>query len=164
VARPKAKRRTPSPCDDGPGPARAKPLPLLELHATQLLRCSDYRIRELFECADVMSEGAVDGDEAAPTYYGTTSVLLPYHAHGGAIAERDRALVYRYLSVDPHARVRAIRIACREAQVRCRAPIRRVRADVCIRDTPEGVRFDVEVEAPMNQQEHPRTRSGATRR
>lgn len=151
VARPNAKRRRGSPTPAaGPGPVRAKTLPLIELHPTHLVRCSDYRIRELFERADVMSEGDVDGDEKSPTYFGTTSVLLPSVRSGGSIVESERALAYRYLSVDPHARIRAIRIACREAQVRCRAPIRHVRADVSIRNTPDGVRFDVEVEAPLH--------------
>ena len=45
------------------------------------------------------------------------------------------------------ARLRAIRIACLEAQVRSGAPIGRVRAELFVRSDARGIRVDVDVEA-----------------
>jgi hypothetical protein len=140
AAKTRTSRRVPG--QTGPGLAKAGRLPLLEVHATNLVRCSDYLVRELFERADVMSEGAVDSGRGAPTYYGTTSILIALVPKG-----RGSVATLRYLHVDPHARTRAIRIACREAQVRCQLPLRRIRAELNVRTTRDGVHFDVEVEA-----------------
>jgi hypothetical protein len=112
-------------------------------------RTTDYRWRELFESADVMSEGAVRKEREGSMYYGTTSVLLPYVSHGGHLPDELGLLVGRLLSCDMHARVRAIRIACREAQVRSPLPLGRVNAELVVRPDTRGLRIDVEVEAPV---------------
>lgn len=130
----------------GPGPAKAGAPRLVDPHHRRLFRSADYRWRELFERADVMSEGAVANDgDGRSTYYGTTSVLLPFEQ----VPDTARADIARLLVGDPHARVRAIRIACVEAQVRARAALGRVTAEVVVRDGPGGVRIDIDVEAPV---------------
>jgi hypothetical protein len=122
---------------------------------------SDYRLRQLFEIADVMSEGEVQSeDDARGIYYGTTSVRLPTVSHGGAIPDEDAGLLAELLRSDPHARVRAIRIACREAQVRARSPLAQVRAEVLVHRDRQGIRFDVDVEARLLQE---RSRSEGSR-
>jgi hypothetical protein len=64
------------------------------------------------------------------------------------------------IASDPHARLRAVRIACLEAQVRSTAPIGRVRAELAVRSDVRGVRVDVDVEARVFSDALPR----ATRR
>ena len=131
----------------GPGPVKAKGLALGTRRTLELWQSADYRLRELFEAADVMSEGATRSEPDGATYYGSTSVLLPYVSHGGQVP-KDRARdIARLIASDPHARIRAIRIACLEAQVRSGAPIGRVRAELVVRREVRGIRVDVEVEA-----------------
>ncbi|MGC4089742.1 MAG: hypothetical protein QM756_18025 [Polyangiaceae bacterium] len=113
----------------------------------ELVKSSDYRLRQLFERADVMSEGKVREEPDGRTYYGSTSVLLPFVSHGGAVPEENALEMLRLLALDPHARTRAIRIACLEAQVRARSPIGRVRAELSLRRDRRGLCLDVEVEA-----------------
>jgi len=101
----------------------------------------------LFEKADVVSEGAVRDESEGPVYYGSTSVLLATSLYGGGFAESDRDAVMQLLTADPHARVRAVRIACLEAQLRARRSIGAVRAELTIRQDARGVRIDIDVEA-----------------
>jgi hypothetical protein len=67
--------------------------------------------------------------------------------------------VLRLVSRDPHARVRAVRIACREARVRSVNPIGQIRAEVVVRSDPRGIRLDVEVEAVVVVDERRSSRS-----
>jgi hypothetical protein len=131
----------------GPGLRKTAGLPILSQRNLNLWQSTDYRWRELFEAADVMSEGAAREEPDGTVYYGSTSILLPLISGGGGVPDELVSEVARSLSVDPHARLRAVRIACREAQVRSPGPIGRVRAELFVRTDPRGVRVDVEVEA-----------------
>ena len=135
----------------GPGPAKARALAIGARRTLELWQSADYRLRELFEAADVMSEGATRSEPDGATYYGSTSVLLPFVSQGGAVPKERAAVIARLIASDPHARIRAIRIACLEAQVRSGAPIGRVRAELFVRRDPRGIRVDVEVEARVFQ-------------
>ncbi len=115
----------------------------------ELVQSTDYRWRDLFEAADVMSEGATREESGGRVYYGSTSVLLPVMSRGGLLPDDELAEVSRLLASDPHARLRAVRIACLEAQLRSGGPIGRVRAELVVRPDPRGARIDVEVEAPV---------------
>jgi hypothetical protein len=134
--------------------------PLVSRKSLPLVKSSDYRLRELFERADVMSEGKTRDEPDGATYYGSTSVLLPFVSRGGAVPDEEAADLVALVKCDPHARVRAIRIACLEAQVRARAPIGRVRAELAVRRDRRGVCIDVEVEARVFDQASPETSSG----
>jgi len=134
---------------EGPGIVKAGRLPLQVRRNFELIHSNDYRIRELFERADVISEGAVRQEAGGNCYYGTTSVLLPSVAHGGLIPDEQRTALAVQLHADPHARLRAIRIACREAQVRCGQSLGQLRAEVKVLHDHTGVRFDVDVEAKL---------------
>jgi hypothetical protein len=146
--------------------------PLLSRRALPLVKSSDYRLRELFERADVMSEGKTRDEPDGTTYYGSTSVLLTFASRGGAVPDEGANELVALVAIDPHARVRAIRIACLEAQVRARAPIGRVRAELSVRLDRRGVCIDVEVEArvfdeaslapPALANDSPRARSSRT--
>jgi hypothetical protein len=115
----------------------------------EVWKSSDYRWRELFEAADVMSEGAVRYELEGPTYYGTTSVLLPFTSRGGLVPDELARDVARLASKDPHVRVRALRIAWREARVRSVHPIGRMRAEFVVRPDSRGIRVDIDVEAQV---------------
>lgn len=130
-----------------PGLAKTRGQPIVKRRQLELWQSSDYRWRELFESADVISEGATRQESEGAFYYGSTSILLPLFSMGGAVPDEELGDVTRALMTDPHARVRAVRIACLEAQVRSGAPIGRVRAEVFVRSDARGVRVDVEVEA-----------------
>lgn len=131
----------------GPSLAKSKQLPLVERRVRPLVRCTDYRWRELFESADVISEGAVRHERGGMTYYGSTSILLSDRSHGGSFADAERVAVAQMLLTDPHARVRAIRMACLDAQVRAQQAIDSVRAEFSAMEEPRGVRITIEVEA-----------------
>jgi hypothetical protein len=131
----------------GPGPAKTKALAIGTSRTLELWQSADYRLRELFEAADVMSEGATRSEPDGATYYGSTSVLLPFSSEGGAVPKERAREIARLIANDPHARIRAIRIACLEAQIRSGAPIGRVRAELFVRRDVRGIRVDVDVEA-----------------
>jgi hypothetical protein len=133
----------------GPGIVKAKRQTLRVRRRFDLIHCSDDQVRELFERADVISEGAVRREALGCCYYGTSSVLLPSTTKGGLIPDEQRASLALQLQADPHARLRAIRIACREAQVRCGVDLGQVRAEVTVLVDRDGVRFDVDVEVML---------------
>ncbi len=131
----------------GPGPVKAGAVKLVQSRAVEVFRSTDYRWRELLEHADVMSEGAVRTEPDGHSYYGTTSLLLPLASRGGVVPDELAAGLARLLTQDPHARVRAIRIAYREARVRSVHPIGRIRAELVVKTDASGIRIDVDVEA-----------------
>jgi len=114
-----------------------------------LWQSADYRWRELFEAADVMSEGATRSEPSGLVYYGSSSVLLPVMSAGGLLPDAELGDLLRLISHDPHARVRAIRIACLEAQLRSGGALGSVRAELVVRRDPRGIRIDVDVEAAV---------------
>jgi hypothetical protein len=130
-----------------PGLAKVRGLPLLRRRLVELWQAADYRWRELFESADVMSEGATRDEPNGPVYYGSTSVLLQLSRRGLALDDAELDQIERVIAADPHARLRAVRIACLEAQLRSGGPIGRVRAELFVRRDSRGVRLDIEVEA-----------------
>ena len=145
-------RRSTLPCIDnvkrrGPSIAKARLAPIGELRTRPLIRCTDYRWRELFEGADVISEGAIRKEEQGDVYYGSTSILLKDQSHGGRILDAERTAVQQLLEIDPHARIRAVRIACLEAQLRANTDIESVRAEIGIGEDVRGVCITVDVEA-----------------
>jgi hypothetical protein len=136
----------------GPGLKKTHALPLVSMRRVELWQSSDYRWRELFEGADVMSEGATRSEPDGDTYYGSTSILLPFSSRGGLIPDDQADLVARLVARDPHARLRATRIARLEAQVRSHAPIGRVRAELGAAVVAHGVQVSVEVEARVHRE------------
>jgi hypothetical protein len=141
----------------GPGLVKVRGLPLLRRRYVELWQAADYRWRELFESADVMSEGATRDEPSGPVYYGSTSVLLPLSRRGMQLSPAELEHVQHIIAGDPHARLRAVRIACLEAQLRSGGPIGRVRAELFVRPDPRGVRLDIEVEARVFDERSTRT-------
>lgn len=119
----------------GPGLARAK-APFF-VQKTQFVG-QDARLREAFATADVISEGAVY-DRA---WFGSTSIVL-------AVPLRERARALRLAGECVHMRLRAVRLARREAELRSQAPLGISRCDVKIVPAEGGLRIDVDIEAPL---------------
>jgi hypothetical protein len=130
-----------------PGLVKTRHAALFARRKLELVKASDYRFRELFENADVMSEGKTRDDTDGATYYGSTSILLPFTSKGGGVPDDLAEEFVALIRSDPHARIRAVRVACVEAQVRAHAVLGRVRAELFVRRDRKGVRVDVEVEA-----------------
>jgi hypothetical protein len=136
----------------GPGVKKTHALPLVSSRKVELWQSSDYRWRELFEGADVMSEGATRDEPDGKMYYGSTSILLPFSSRGGLVPDDQAEQVRRLALRDPHARLRATRIARLEAQVRSAAPIGRVRAELSVSVAAHGIQVSVEVEARVHKE------------
>ena len=106
------------------------------------MRASDARWREMFEKADIVSEGSVLDDRQGRVWYGSTSLILPADASDAAffaaVAERD-----------VHVRVRALRAAYREARSRAPSALGRFSCEVRVAPDARGVRIDVDVQAPL---------------
>ncbi|HET9959002.1 MAG TPA: hypothetical protein VFQ61_31140 [Polyangiaceae bacterium] len=130
-----------------PGLAKTRTEPLVAERSISLIKSSDYRIRELFERADVISEGKTRLEAETAIYYGFSSILLKITSRGGLIPDVEAARVRALLARDPHARLRAVRIARVEAQVRAGSPIGRMKAELLVRLGEDGVLIDIDVEA-----------------
>lgn len=125
-------------------------MPVVRRRSVELWQSSDYRWRELFEAADVMSEGATRDEPEGPVYYGSTSVLLTLESHGGLVPDAELEQLLSLVPSDPHARLRAIRVACLEAQLRSGGTLGRVQAEVTVKRDPRGIRVDIDVEADVH--------------
>jgi hypothetical protein len=118
----------------------------LALRWTPLVHVSDATWRGLFETADAVSEGSVVEESDGPVWYGSTSVILPAPADStpprlaflAGVAERDL-----------HVRLRAVRIAQREAQLRAPSTLGSCSCEIRVRSEERGVRIDVDVQAPL---------------
>lgn len=134
----------------GPGLRKTTGHPVVRRRSVELWQSTDYRWRELFEAADVMSEGATRAEPEGPVYYGSTSLLLTIESCGGLLPDADLDQLLALLPCDPHARVRAVRVACLEAQLRSGGTLGRVRAEVTVKRDPRGARVDIDVEANVH--------------
>jgi hypothetical protein len=107
-----------------------------------LVRASDARWRDMFDRADVVSEGSAREEAHGRVWYGSTSLILP----------ADRADIPFFAAVaerDVHVRVRALRAAHREAASRAPGRLGRLSCEVRFTPDPRGVRIDVDVQASL---------------
>ncbi|MBK6459469.1 MAG: hypothetical protein IPF92_00440 [Myxococcales bacterium] len=128
----------------GPGLAKSRASLLLHAPAPGRVRTCDAAWRELFDRADVVSEGGVRDEPGGEVWYGTTSALLRVDASLAAPFEPS-ALAER----DLHARLRAVRLARREALSRAPSTLGPLRCELRFSTHPRGLRVDVEVEAAL---------------
>jgi hypothetical protein len=134
-----------------PGLVKIRSVPLVQRRVVELCTAHEGRFRDLLDAADVMSEGQVSIEDGALVYHGTTSVLLLRLSHGGLLPDPDLdvdalAIVLRG---DPHLRLRALRIAHREATARAGSPIGSARADLRVDAGARGVIISIEMSAPL---------------
>jgi hypothetical protein len=130
-----------------PGLAKARPPALVRSRTLSLVRASDARFRLAAEAADVVSEGRPEVEARGVVYYGSTSVLLAFE--GGAPTPAELAALAVVAPLDPHLRVRALRIARREAAARAGGAIGSVHAELAIVVEPRGVRVTIDVAAEV---------------
>jgi hypothetical protein len=141
----------------GPGLAKARQLPFILSRRTDLVRAPDARWRELFERADVVSEGSVRQETSGPVWYGSTSLILAIPEVSPQASrqpeERTRSLTPEYLAAlidrDLHVRLRAVRTAHREACLRAPGRLGRFSCEIRVAPDERGVRIDVDVQAPL---------------
>ena len=76
---------------------------------------------------------------------GTTSLIVAFPE----TTEDERRFYAELASRDPHARLRAVRIAKREAASRAPGPLGRAACEIKTSVDPKGVRIDVDVQAPL---------------
>ncbi len=136
----------------GPGLAKAGPGALVRRRCLQLLAVEDGPARQLIDGADVVSEGLARPEVSGSVYYGSTSVLLLARSRGGAVPDADIATMAALLASDPHLRLRALRIAVREARARAPGEIGPVSAELEVSPSPAGVVITVDVVAVIHAQ------------
>jgi hypothetical protein len=128
-----------------PGLAKARALPLVLAHRKLLVRTAEPPWRALFERADVVSEGGVREESQGRVWYGSTSLVLG----GGDAPGADTPLLAALAARNVHVRLRAMRIAHREASLRAPGRLGRFVCEIHITPSSEGVRIDVDVQAPL---------------
>jgi hypothetical protein len=111
------------------------------------VRAPDPRWRELFDAADVVSEGSVRQETAGRVWYGSTSLILTVTA--GDAPGRDNAFLAGLVEGNPHLRLRAVRTAHREACSRAPGRLGRFTCEMHVAADVRGVRIDVDVQAPL---------------
>jgi len=131
----------------GPGIAKIRAVPLVSERRVTLTAPNLGRWRELIEGADVMSEGRSKDELGELIYYGSTSLLIASVSGGGALPDLWIAGLARLLAHDPHVRLRALRVAQREAITRADAPLGPIRAELVVSASPRGVSLLVDVTA-----------------
>lgn len=132
-----------------PGLAKIRAVPLVQRRSVELCTAHEGRWREILEAADVVSEGAARREGSLSVYYGSTSVLLPRRSEGGLLPDLDIVSLAAVLRLDPHVRLRALRIARREALTRAGAPLGSLDAEIRIDEAARGVVIAVEVTAKL---------------
>jgi hypothetical protein len=115
---------------------------LLVARRALLLRAPDPSWRELFDCADTISEGGAREEVHGRVWYGSTSLILP-------TGEDEAPLLAALAAQDVHVRLRAIRAARREACLRAPTRLGRLACEIRVVADPRGVRIDVDVQAPL---------------
>jgi hypothetical protein len=126
----------------GPGIVKARAHAVVVTREMVIVRASVASWRDLFERADVVSEGSARDEPAGRFWYGSTSLILP-------IAVGDAPFYAAVASRDVHVRVRALRAAHREASSRAPGRLGRLSCEVRVAPDPSGVRIDVDVQAPL---------------
>jgi hypothetical protein len=131
----------------GPGIAKARGLPLVEERIVSRARGSDARWRELFDRADVVSEGSVKHEVTGDVWYGSTSLVLVLPL--ASCAPDTRAYLAAFAARDLHVRLRALRAARAEATLRAPQALGPSSCEIRVSEDARGVRIDVDIQAPL---------------
>jgi hypothetical protein len=125
-----------------PGLAKTRGRPLLEARRKLVVRTFETTWRELFATADVVSEGNVRDEPGGRIWYGSTSLIL-------AAPEEAAATLAELAGRDVHFRLRALRMAHREASLRAPSRLGRLTSEIRVAFRAGAVRIDVDVQAPL---------------
>ncbi len=132
-----------------PGVAKIRGVPLVQRRTVQLSSVSTGRLREIVDAADVVSEGRTLAEGGRLVYYGSTSVLLLRRSAGGDVPDLDVPTLAALLRVEPHVRLRVLRIAQREAAARAGGPLGTLLAEIDVAASARGVALLVDVVARL---------------
>jgi hypothetical protein len=130
----------------GPGLVKTTRAQLFQSRTFRLVASSDARWGEIFDTADVMSEGAPRGEGSDRSYFGSSNIILLIAPEG---PEQTAQSLAGAVALDPHVRLRAMRVARREAAQRAQGPLDRMRTEITVSSCPQGVAVHVEVEAQV---------------
>jgi len=133
-----------------PGLAKAGHGRLVRRRRLELVAAEDGPLREMIDAADVVSEGLAKPEGGGVVYYGSTSLLLLARSRGGTLPDPEIETMALVLAHDPHLRLRALRIAQREASFRARGDIGPLRAELEVRASAAGVVVVVDVVAVVD--------------
>jgi hypothetical protein len=134
------------PCAKGPGLAKTRGVPLYRTRTVQLVSGCDARWQALFDSADVVSEGSPRGEDPHREYFGSTDIVLLVAPERPGVGLQEIADL---MARDPHVRVRALRMARREAAQRAMGPLDRMWSEISVKPSDRGVSVHVEVQAPV---------------
>jgi hypothetical protein len=131
---------------NGPGLRKAGAAPEFLEHTVTYVRSEDAHWREAFARADIVSEGKTE----AGAYLGSTSIVL----RTADTATRGSDVTAALAAQCMHVRLRALRIARREAQNRAGRSLHPSRCDLSFLKLPDGVKIEVNVEANLVERRH----------
>lgn len=132
-----------------PGLVKVRRAPHFSTTTKSFVKLLDGAVKTWVELADVVSEGSSQSDaQGRPVYFGSSSIVLEWSR---APDERlcDPELSPLVMS-DPHLRVRALRIARREAEVRAGGELCSMRADLLAHTSRRGIVLTIDVEARVS--------------
>ena len=132
-----------------PGLTKVRAVPLVMRRTVHLSSVSTGRLREIVDAADVVSEGCTRPEGGRLVYYGSTSVLLLRRSAGGQVPDVDVHSLTALLRVEPHVRLRVLRIAHREAAARAGGTLGTLHADIDVAASARGVALLVDVVARL---------------
>lgn len=125
-----------------PGLVKVRAIPLVGARRIVLVGVALPRLLELFDAADVISEGReVIGAGGRPVYYGSTSFVL-------ALADAEPELLAA-LAGDVHLRALALRRAREEAAARASGAVGTVRAELSMRSGRGALEIVVDLEVAV---------------
>jgi len=133
-----------------PGLAKVKAPPLVQRRHVELIAAQTGRWGAIVEAADVVSEGRTEDEAGARVYYGSTSVLLLRSSAGGSLPDLEVELLAAILRRDPHVRLRVLRIAHREAQVRAGGQLATLHAEIDVGAGARGISVLIDVVARLS--------------
>jgi hypothetical protein len=130
----------------GPSIVKARKPSLVSMDRRARLRIHEPVWRDLFDRADAVSEGSCREEEGGRVWYGTTSLILPLPL---PFTHEERHFLAAVAARDLHVRLRAVRVAHREAQSRAPAPLDNATCEITVASDAKGVRIDVDIQAPL---------------
>jgi hypothetical protein len=103
-----------------------------------------------------MSEGAPRGEGSDRSYFGSSNIILLIAPQG---PEQTAQSLAGAVALDPHVRLRAMRVARREASQRANGPLDRMRTEITVSPCAKGVAVHVEVEAQVRRDRRTKART-----
>lgn len=137
----------------GPGIAKVRKTKVVARRTVRLVAVIDGWWSGMLEHADVVSEGGTVMEGDREVYYGTTSILCDLEPVPQEAAEMDVDQLAAVIMSDPHARLRLLRLAHREAASRSGGAIGELSAEMIgyavRREGKHMLAIDFDVNAPV---------------